>query len=344
MFNASIGIDLGTSSVVVYVKGKGILLNEPSVIAYNKADKSIRAVGRSAYKMLGRNPAEIEVVRPLNKGVISSYTLTEAMIRAFLSKTLRSNMIAPKLMICVPSGVTDVEQRAVIETARQMNMKEIYIMQEPLAAALGAGLDITETEGKMVVDIGGGTSDIAVVSAGKAIAERSLKIAGDEFDEVVLNFMKREHNLIVGPQTTEHIKTTVGCVEPRKEEVSLVARGICNITGLPKSVIVTSEQIRPEFSGLVHNITERINEVLEEVSPQLQGDILKSGILLTGGGSLIYGLDKAIQKVTGIKTFYAEDPFICVAKGAGKAAKEAPKEDRIQTKHDEQREKGRELQ
>lgn len=319
MFNASIGIDLGTSSVVVYIKGKGILLNEPSIIAYRKEDKSIIAVGQTAYKMLGRNHADIEVVRPLNKGVISSYTLTEAMIKAFLTKILRSNMISSKLMICVPSGVTDVEQRAVIETARQMNIKCIYIMEEPLAAALGAGLDITEPEGKMVVDIGGGTSDIAIVSAGKAIAQRSLKIAGDEFSEAVLNFMKREHNLIVGPQTTERIKKTVGCVEKRKEDVSLVARGICNITGLPKSVIVTSEQLRPEFSGLVHNITERIKEVLEEVSPQLQGDIIKSGILLTGGGSLIYGLDKVISKELGINTFYAEDPFTCVAKGAGKA-------------------------
>lgn len=319
MFNASIGIDLGTSSVVVYIKGKGILLNEPSIVAYKKEEKSIIAVGHSAYKMLGRNHKGIEVVRPLNKGVISSYTLTEAMIKAFLAKTLRSNMISSKLMICVPSGVTDVEQRAVIETARQMNIKEIYIMEEPLAAALGAGWDITETEGKMVVDIGGGTSDIAVVSGGKAITQRSLKIAGDEFDEVVVNFMRREHNLIVGPQTTERIKKTVGCVEPRGEDVSLVARGICNITGLPKSVIVTSEQIRPEFGGLVHNITERIKEVLEEASPQLQGDIIKSGILLTGGGSLIYGLNKVISRELGIKTFYAEDPFTCVAKGAGKA-------------------------
>lgn len=319
MFNASIGIDLGTSSVVVYIKGKGILLNEPSIIACRTKDKSLIAVGRTAYKMLGRTHKGIEVVRPLNKGVISSYTLTEAMIKAFLAKTLRRNMISSKLMICVPSGVTDVEQRAVIETARQMNIKEIYIMEEPLAAALGAGLDITEPEGKMVVDIGGGTSDIAVIAGGKAIAQRSLKIAGDEFDDVVTNFMKREHNLIVGPQTTERIKKTVGCVEPRKEEVSLVARGICNITGLPKSVIVTSEQLRPEFSGLVHNITERVKEVLEEVSPQLQGDIIKSGILLTGGGSLIHGLDKVLSRELGIKAFYAEDPFVCVAKGAGRA-------------------------
>ena len=319
MFNASIGIDLGTSSVVVYIKGKGIVLNEPSIVAYRKEDKTVIAVGQKAYKMLGRNHSGIAVERPLNKGVISSYTLAEVMIKAFLSKTLRSNMISSKLMICVPSGVTDVEQRAVIETARQMNIKEIYIMEEPLAAALGAGLDITEPEGKMVVDIGGGTSDIAIVSAGKAIAQRSLKIAGDEFDEAVLNFMRREHNLIVGPQTTERIKKVVGCAVPKKEDVSLVARGICNITGLPKSVIVTSEQIRPEFEGLVHNITERIKEVLEEVSPQLQGDIIKSGILLTGGGSLIYGLDEVITKELGIKAFYAEDPFTCVAKGAGKA-------------------------
>ena len=319
MFSTSIGIDLGTNSVVVYVKGKGIVLNEPSVIAYNKSDKSIRAVGHSAYRMLGRNPADIEVIRPLNDGVISSYTLTEAMMKAFLSKTLRHSMIAPKLMICVPSGVTDVEQRAVIETARQMNMKEIYIMEEALAAAFGAGLDITEPEGKMVVDIGGGTSDIAVISSGKIIAGRSLKIAGDEFNQAVAAFVKKEHNLIIGPQTTEHIKIAIGGVLKRKEDVSLMVRGICNITGLPKSAVVTSAELCPIFDGLVHNITERIKEVLEEVSPQLQGDILKSGILLAGGGSLIWGLDKVIRNETGIRTFYAEDPFTCVAKGAGLA-------------------------
>ncbi len=319
MFSTSIGIDLGTNSVVVYIKGKGIVLNEPSVIAYNKSDKSIRAVGHSAYRMLGRNPSEIEVLRPLNDGAISSYTLTEAMMKAFLSKTLRYNMIAPKLMICVPSGVTDVEQRAVIETARQMNMKEIYIMEEALAAALGAGLDITEPEGKLVVDIGGGTSDIAVISSGKIIAGRSLKIAGDEFNQAVAAFVKKEHNLIIGPQTTEHIKTTIGGVLKRKEDLSLMVRGICNITGLPKSAVVTSDELCPVFDGFVHNITERIKEVLEEVSPQLQGDILKSGILLAGGGSLIWGLDKVIRDETGIRTFYAEDPFICVAKGAGLA-------------------------
>lgn len=319
MFNTLIGIDLGTSSVVVYIKGKGIVLNEPSVIACNKTDKSIRAVGHAAYRMLGRNPSEIEVIRPLNDGVISSYTLTEAMMRSLLSRTLRKNMISPKLMICVPSGVTDVEQRAVIETARQMKMKEIYIMEEPLAAALGAGFDITEPEGKMVVDIGGGTSDIAVISGGKALASRSLKIAGDEFNDAVSAFLKKKHNLIIGPQTTEHIKTTIACVEKRNEDISLTVRGICNITGLPKAVIISSEELRPEFDGLVHNITERIKEVLEDISPQLQADILKSGIILAGGGSLIFGLDKVIEKETGIKTFYAKDPFTCVAKGAGLA-------------------------
>lgn len=319
MFATSIGLDLGTSSVVVYIKGKGIVLNEPSVIAYNKNDKSIRAVGRSAYRMLGRTPAEIEVARPLNDGVISSYTLTEAMTKTLMSRILRHNMLSPKLMICIPSGVTDVEQRAVIDTARQMNMKEIYIMEEVLAAALGAGFDITEPEGKMVVDIGGGTTDIAVISGGKNIAFRSLKIAGEEFSHEIAAYVKRRHNLIIGPQTTEHIKTSIGGLIKRKPAVSLVVRGICNITGLPKSQIIDSDELVPIFSGLVHNITERILEVLEEISPQLQGDVLKSGILLTGGGSLIYGLDKMIQQAVGVPAFVADDPFTCVAKGAGKA-------------------------
>ncbi len=319
MFGTLIGIDLGTSSVVAYVKGKGIVLNEPSVIAYNKSDKSIRAVGNLAYRMLGRNPEGIEVVKPLVDGVISSYTLTESLMKKLLAKTLRHSMISPKLMICVPSGVTDVEQRAVIETARGMNMKEIYIMEEPLAGALGSGLDITEPEGKMVVDIGGGTTDIAVISSGKKIAGRSLKIAGDEFSDAVFSYLKREKNLIIGPETTENIKTRIGCVIPRKEDISLMVRGNCNITGLPKAEIISSNELIGEFENLVHNITERIKEVLEEVSPQLQADIIKTGILLCGGGSLIFGLDKVIKNETGIKTFYSPDPFTCVAKGAGKA-------------------------
>ncbi len=319
MFSTSIGIDLGTSSVVIYIKGKGIVLNEPAVIAINKKDNAIRAVGHSAQRMLGRNPADIDVIRPLNNGVISSYTMTEAMIKTFLSRVMRRSMNSPKLMLCVPSGVTDVEQRAVIETARQMNMKEIYIMEEPMAAAMGAGLDVTEPEGKMVIDIGGGTCDIAIISCGKAIASHSLKIAGDDFSSEVSSFMKREYNLIVGPQTTEHIKKTIGCVLPRPEDISLMARGICNLTGMPKSAMVSSESLRPVFTDLVYNITERIKEVLEEVSPQLQGDIIKSGIVLTGGGSLLYGLDKYIEQNVGIKTRIAEDCFTCVAKGAGKA-------------------------
>lgn len=319
MFNTSIGIDLGTSSVVVYVKGKGIILNEPSVVAYNKEDKSVLAVGHSAHRMLGRNPEHIEVIRPLNDGVISSFTYAEAMIEAHISKILRRNIGTPKMMLCVPSGVTDVEQRAVIETARRMNIKEIYLMEEPMAAALGAGLDIIRPEGKMVVDIGGGTCDMAVISCGKIISGRSLKIAGDEFDEAVFSYIKRHHNLICGPQTTEHIKRTVGSACGHPEKLSIVARGICNITGLPKSAIITSDEIYPEFSQLLHNITERIKEVLEECSPQLQADILKNGILLAGGGSQLFGLADYIKKNTGVWAYVAENPLVCVAQGAGRA-------------------------
>ncbi len=317
MFNTSIGIDLGTASVVVYLKGKGIIINEPSVIAVNRQTGETVTVGAAAQVMIGRNPPEIDVIRPLSAGVISSYTYTEAMIKSFLSKPMSKTVGRPKIMMCVPSGVTDVEQRAVIETARQMGGREIYIMEEPVAAALGAGIDITLPRGAMVIDIGGGTTDIAVISVGKIISGRSLKIAGNDFNTAVERFMRKNYNLIVGPQTAEHLKISIGRVIDGGEDISCVARGICTVTGLPKAVIVSAAELKPCFDDLVHNIIERIKETLEEVSPQLQGDIMTDGIVMTGGGSLITGLPELISQETGIKTRIAEFPVSCVAKGAG---------------------------
>ncbi len=317
MFNTSIGIDLGTASVVVYLKGKGIILNEPSVIAVDKKSGETVAVGNAAQVMLGRNPPEIEVVRPLKSGVISSYTMTEAMIKSFLSKAMRRTVGRPRIMMCVPSGVTDVEQRAVIETARQMGGKEIFIMEEPVAAALGAGVDVTAPRGAMVIDIGGGTTDIAAVSVGKIIAGRSLKIAGDDFSEAVVRFMRKKYNLIIGPQTAEHLKITIGTVTQREDNVSSVARGICTISGMPKAVVVSSEELKPCFDDFIHNIIERAKDVLEEISPQLQADILEDGIVLTGGGSLLDGLSDSLTEGIGVKTHVAPYAVSCVAKGAG---------------------------
>lgn len=317
MFNTSIGIDLGTASVVVYLKGKGIILNEPSVIAVDKNSGETVAVGSSAQVMLGRNPPEIEVSRPLRSGVISSYTLTEAMIKAFLGKAMRRTVGRPRIMMCVPSGVTDVEQRAVIETARQMGGKEIFIMEEPVAAALGAGIDVTMPRGAMVIDIGGGTTDIAAISVGKIISGRSLKIAGDDFTDAVVRYMRKKYNLIVGPQTAEHIKITIGGAKQRNENISCVARGICTVSGMPKAVMVSSHEIKPCFDDFIHNITERSKDVLEEISPQLQADILEDGIVLTGGGSLLYGLSDRLSVEIGVKTRVADFAASCVAKGAG---------------------------
>lgn len=317
MFNTSIGIDLGTASVVVYLKGKGIIINEPSVIAVNKNTGKVIAVGAAAQVMLGRNPPEIEVVRPLHAGVISSYTLTEAMIKAFLAKAMKRIVGRPKIMMCVPSGVTDVEQRAVIETARQMGGREIYIMEEPVAAALGAGVDITRPKGAMVIDIGGGTTDIAVISVGKIIAGRSLKIAGDEFNEAVVRFLRKKYTLIAGPQTAEHLKITIGGAVVSDKDVSCVARGICTVTGMPKAVLVSASELRPCFDDLIHNIIERVRDVLEEVSPQLQSDILGDGIIMTGGGSLLTGLAERISSEISIPVRVADYAVSCVAKGAG---------------------------
>ena len=317
MFNASIGIDLGTSSVVVYIKGKGILLNEPSIIAYKKEEKSIIAVGQSAYKMLGRNHANIEVVRPLNKGVISSYTLTEAMIKAFLAKTLRSNMISSKLMICVPSGVTDVEQRAVIETARQMNIKEIYIMEEPLAAALGAGLPVSEAIGSMVVDIGGGTSEVAVISLGDIVTSKSCRVAGDNFDEAIISYVKRTFNLLIGERSAEDIKLKLGSAYPYEGEAAMEIKGRNLIDGLPKSVEITSEQVRQALADPVDEILDSIRYTLDRTPPELAADIIERGITLTGGGALLRGLDKLIASETGMPVKVAENPLDCVVNGTG---------------------------
>lgn len=319
MFNNSIGIDLGTATVLIYLKGKGIILNEPSVVAFDNLNNKVIAAGTEAQKMLGRTPPHITAVHPLKNGVISSYTMTDAMLKEFLKKAKRKINVISQAMICVPSGVTDVEQRAVIETAHGIGAKEIYIIDEPVAAAIGSGINITHPHGSMIVDIGGGTTDIAVISAGHTVSGRSLKIAGNEFNDAVIRFMRKEHNLNIGPATAEYIKRILGTAIEENDPETAVVKGLSTVSGLPKGVIITSAELMPAFAELTHNIIERIKEVLEESSSRLQADILERGIILTGGGSLFRGLDKLIEKSTGVKTIIADTPVSCVAKGAGMA-------------------------
>lgn len=317
MFGNDISIDLGTTTMLVYIKGKGIVLNEPTVIAVNTDTNEVVGVGSEALEMLGRTPPNIQAVHPLHDGVISHYTLTQEMIRRLFRRVLRRAGGRPRIMMCVPSGVTDVEQRAVIDAAREVGAKDIYVIEEPVAAALGAGFDISRAHGTMVIDIGGGTTDIAVMSLGGVVVSRSMKIAGDEFTEEIVRYMRREMNLYIGPRTAERLKITVGGVIKRDKEIVCEAKGISAITGLPRNVTVSSHDICDIFDDFVYNITERAREVLEETPPELHGDIIKDGIIMTGGGSLLYGLDRRVERELGVSCRLADNITECVVRGSG---------------------------
>ncbi len=316
MFFSDISIDLGTATMQVYVKNRGIILNEPTVIAIDKEKGKICGVGSRALEMLGRTPPEIEAIRPLRDGVISDFTLCMEMIKAFLGKILSHNLKRPRIMMCVPSGVTNVEQRAVIDAAREVGARDVYVIEEPVAAALGAGIDISKAKGTLVVDIGGGTTDIAVISLGGVVASRSLKIAGDEFTEEITRYVRKVHNLSIGPRTAERIKAEIGTVVPSDDDIGCKVKGICAIDSLPREAEIKSSEIYDIFDDLVHNINERIREVLETTPPELHRDIIDNGIILTGGGSLINGLDERIADVVGVKVKRADDITNCVVKGA----------------------------
>ena len=322
-FASEVGIDLGTANVLVYIKGKGIVLNEPSVVAINNETDEILAVGEEARQMLGRTPANIVAVRPLRDGVISDYDITERMLKYFIRKTCGAGrLFKPKIMVCVPSGVTEVEKRAVTEAAPQAGGKDVYLMEEPVAAAIGAGIDISRPDGVMVIDIGGGTTDIAVISLGGIVASTSVKMAGDKFDEAIIKYMRKAHKLYIGERTAEELKLTIGTAYPREETVSKECRGRDLVTGLPKSVDVTSEEMMDALEEPLYAITEAVHNVLERTPPELAADISNSGIIITGGGALLYGIDKRIEERTGIKVIVAEDPKSCVAIGTGKALDE----------------------
>ena len=318
LFTKDIGIDLGTASVLVYIKGKGVVLREPSVVAMDKNTGKLLKVGTEAEAMLGRTPGNIVAMRPLRDGVISDYDMTERMLKEFIKKVTTFSLFKPRLLICVPSGITEVEERAVVDAGIQAGARRAYLIEEPVAAAIGAGIDITKPDGHMVVDIGGGTADIAVISLGGVVESASIKTAGDKFDEAVVKYIRRKHNVLIGDRTAEELKKTIGCVFPRPEEVTMEIKGRCLMTGLPRVFTVTSTELLEAFEEVSTKIVEAVHFVLERTAPELVGDIATNGIVMTGGGSLIYGFDKLIESKTGIATRVADDAISCVALGTGK--------------------------
>ena len=311
-----IGIDLGTASILVYIRGKGVVLKEPSVVAFDRDTNKIKAIGEDARLMLGRTPGNIVAVRPLRQGVISDYTVTEKMLKHFIQKALgRKTFRKPRIAVCVPSGVTEVEKKAVEDATYQAGAREVSIIEEPIAAAIGAGIDISRPCGNMIVDIGGGTSDIAVISLGGTVVSASIKIAGDDFDEALVRYMRKKHNLLIGERTAEDIKIKIGSAYKRPEPDYMDVRGRNLVTGLPKTVKVSSEEALKEPTL---QIVEAIHSVLERTPPELAADIADRGIVLTGGGSLLRGLEELISERTGINTMTAEDPMTAVAIGTGK--------------------------
>ena len=314
-----IGIDLGTASILVYVKGKGVVLKEPSVVAFDRDTNRIKAIGEEARLMLGRTPGNIVAVRPLRQGVISDYTVTEKMLKYFISKAVgKQRFRKPLISICVPSGVTEVERKAVEDAAFQAGARDVKIIEEPIAAAIGAGIDIARPCGNMIVDIGGGTSDIAVISLGGTVVSTSIKIAGDDFDDAIVRYMRKKHNLLIGERTAEDIKIRIGSAYPRPEVETVDVRGRNLVTGLPKTITVTSKETEEALHDTTLQIVDAVHSVLEKTPPELAADIADRGIVLTGGGSLLYGLEELIESKTGITTMTAEEPMTAVAIGPGK--------------------------
>ena len=314
-----IGIDLGTATVIAYVKGKGIVLREPSVVAVDSNTNDVLAVGREARRMLGRTPGNIVATRPLREGVISNYTVTEKMLKYFISRVCGRFVFAPRIMICIPSQVTEVEKKAVIDAATQAGARKVYLIEEPIAAAIGAGIDISKPCGNMVVDIGGGTTDIAVISLGGSVVSTSLKVAGDKFDEYIVKYIKKKHNIMIGERTAEDLKINIGCVYPKIQDTEMDIRGRDLIDGLPKTVTVYSSEMLEALIEPALMIEDAVHSVLERTPPDLAADISDQGIYMTGGGCLVDGLDKLLQEKTGINVMIAQDAISCVALGTGKA-------------------------
>lgn len=313
-----LGIDLGTATVLVYIKGKGIVLKEPSVVAINTNNGKVLAVGEEARNMIGRTPGHIVAVRPLRDGVISDFNVTEKMLDAFIKKAVANKKVrAGKIMICVPSQATEVEKRAVTDAARSAGGKDAMLIEEPLAAAIGAGLDITIPDGSMIVDIGGGTCDVAVISLGGIVARKSIKVAGDKFDEAIIKYIKSKYKIMIGEKTAEHIKVEIGSAYNCGEEKVTNIKGRNLVTGLPDEITINSEEIREALKETVNLIVEAVKVVLEKTPPELASDIVEKGILMTGGGALLSGLDKLIESETGVTVNIAENSVEAVAEGTG---------------------------
>lgn len=316
---ADIGIDLGTASILVYVKGKGIVLQEPSVVAIDINTDKFLAVGEEARKMLGRTPSNIVAIRPLKDGVISNYHITERMLKYFIEKAVGRTLLKPRVIVCVPSGITEVEKRAVVEASNSAGAFQTYIIEEPIAAAIGAGIDITAPDGSMIVDIGGGTTDVAVISLGGIVVNRSIKVAGDDCDIAITKYIRKKFNMTIGERSAENLKLSIGCAYPMEVEKIEEVKGRNLLTGLPNVIQVSSTDMLIALKDTIEEIVQTVHNVLELTPPELASDISTKGILLTGGGSLIYGIDKLLEERMGIPVKIAEDPIECVAIGTGKS-------------------------
>ncbi len=321
-----IGIDLGTANILVTIKGKGIVLNEPSVVSIDQKTGKIIATGQEAKEMLGRTPEKIKAIRPLKDGVIADFVATQLLLKNIITKITRKYKIGrPRVVVGVPSGITEVERRAVEEAVMQTGSKEVYIIEEPMAAAIGAGLDVSEPSGNIIVDIGGGTTEVAVISLGGIVVSNSIRIAGDELNEDIINYIKRELNLVIGETTAENIKIELGCAMPLMTLKTMEVSGRDVTTGLPKTLIVNSNQIQEALQNSIYEITEIVKLTLEKTPPELSSDIMEKGIYLAGGGALIKNLDKLLSQRTGMPVYIAETPLDCVVKGAGKALEDLQK-------------------
>ena len=315
-------VDLGTANTLVYVRGRGIVLSEPSVVAIDQTMGDVYAVGLEAKRMLGRTPGSISAIRPLRDGVIADFEVTEQMLRHFIQKVHQHRFSHPRVVVCVPSGVTGVEKRAVEEATLSAGARQAYLIEEPMAAAIGAGLPVAEPTGNMIVDIGGGTTEVAVISLGGIVVSQSLRVGGDELDESIMNYVKREYKLLIGQQTAEEVKLEIGSAYPLGEEVQAEIRGRDMVSGLPKTVVLTSEEIRGALEEPVVQIIDAVKETLDRTPPELASDIMDRGIMLAGGGSLLQGLDERLRHETQMPAHLAESPLTCVAVGSGRSLEE----------------------
>ncbi|MFA4928510.1 MAG: rod shape-determining protein [Patulibacter sp.] len=333
MGSRDMAVDLGTANTLVYVRGRGIVLSEPSVVAIDSRSGEVHAVGIEAKRMLGRTPGTIQAIRPLKDGVIADFDVTEEMLRHFIQKAHPNRFAHPRVVVCVPSGVTGVEKRAVEEASISAGARQAYLIEEPMAAAIGAGLPVAEPTGSMVVDIGGGTSEVAVISLGGIVVSQSVRVGGDEFDEAIVAYAKREYKLLIGTQMAEDVKLEVGSAYPMQEEVQTEIRGRDMVSGLPKTVVITSEEIRTALEEPLSTIIEAVKETLDRTPPELSSDIMDRGIMLAGGGSLLRGLDERLREETQMPAHLAESPLTCVAVGSGRSLEEFEVIHRMNSRH-----------